>query len=252
MFTNIPRKDILILDNFIHSFSLDIENGIPIKPYYQGDDDYELEYLMEKLKLIKDTQPNEITLVDHVNNVLGLDEFYRYLGQTQSEEITEQESPRIEKKIARTSVIIKSNLISPPSQKNMQNTTPQKVVTNKEDENKYANTDNQRNYDNNEAMTIQTTPNKYPATGGGVYNSRMSRPYRDSSVSSKQSQLTSNYTTGFSAFSNNKGLIGVDRYRNPETRSNIAGQQPYTYKPYNSPDSRSTVLGNSSRGFKFY
>jgi hypothetical protein len=47
--------------------------------------------------------------------VLGLDEFYRYLGQTQSEEITEQESPRIEKKIARTSVIIKSNLISPPS-----------------------------------------------------------------------------------------------------------------------------------------
>ena len=79
MFTNIPRKDILMLDNFIYSFGLDLENGIPIKPYYKGKDDYELEYLCNTLLKIKD-EPESCTLVDFVNEHLGLDKFYTYLG----------------------------------------------------------------------------------------------------------------------------------------------------------------------------
>lgn len=79
MITNIPKKDMLMLDNFIYSFSLDIENGVPIKPYYRGKDDYELEYLTEKLSEIKN-EPETTNLVDFVNKVLNLDEFYKFLG----------------------------------------------------------------------------------------------------------------------------------------------------------------------------
>jgi hypothetical protein len=99
MFTNVPKKDILMVDNFIYSFSLDIENGVPIKPYYKGKDDYELEYLMEKLVQIKD-MPESTTLVDHVNKTLKLDEFYSFLGA--KDRNTEYRSPQI----ARKSVVI--------------------------------------------------------------------------------------------------------------------------------------------------
>ena len=99
MFTNIPQKDVLILDNFIYSFSLDIENGIPIKPYYNGKDDYELEYLMHKLMLIKD-EPEDLTLVDFINKVLKLDKFYSYLGTKKKGLLVKK------KKIARRSVVV--------------------------------------------------------------------------------------------------------------------------------------------------
>jgi hypothetical protein len=85
MFTNIPRKDILMVDNFIYSFSLDIENGVPIKPYYKGKDDFELEYLMDKLVEVKN-QDESTTLVDLVNRTLRLDEFYSFLGAKDEEE----------------------------------------------------------------------------------------------------------------------------------------------------------------------
>jgi TFIIF-interacting CTD phosphatase-like protein len=92
MFTNIPRKDILMLDNFIYSFALDIENGIPIKPYYKGKDDYELEYLMEKLMLIAN-EPETTTLVDHVNKVLNLNEFYKFL-EAKEEDFQDEDNVR--------------------------------------------------------------------------------------------------------------------------------------------------------------
>jgi Dullard-like phosphatase family protein len=78
MFTNVPRKDMLMLDNFIYSFALDLENGIPIKPYYKGKDDYELEYLCNLLMQIKN-EPESTTLVDFINKSLGLDRFYEFL-----------------------------------------------------------------------------------------------------------------------------------------------------------------------------
>lgn len=109
MFTNIPRKDMLMLDNFIYSFALDIENGVPIKPYYKGKDDYELEYLMEKLMLIAN-EPESTTLVDHVNRVLKLDEFYKYLG---AKEDDYQDEDNI-RQIARASVIIGAGVDKSP------------------------------------------------------------------------------------------------------------------------------------------
>ena len=38
-------KDILIVDNYIYSFALNLQNGICIKPYYEGSEDRELEFL---------------------------------------------------------------------------------------------------------------------------------------------------------------------------------------------------------------
>ena len=37
----------IIIDNLIYSFATDLENGIPIKPYYEGKEDYELIYIAE-------------------------------------------------------------------------------------------------------------------------------------------------------------------------------------------------------------
>lgn len=89
-----------MVDNFIYSFSLDIENGVPCKPYYKGKDDYELEYLQEKLVQIRN-EPEKTTLVDFVNKHLKLDEFYKYLG---SKDEDDRQIPR--KSIARKSVVI--------------------------------------------------------------------------------------------------------------------------------------------------
>lgn len=98
-----------MVDNFIYSFALDIENGIPIKPYYKGKDDFELEYLMNKLAEIKN-EPETTTLVDHVNSRLRLGEFWNYLGSRE-----DQSPQRNERKptIARKSVVIGQNPQSP-------------------------------------------------------------------------------------------------------------------------------------------
>jgi hypothetical protein len=99
MITNIPRNDMLMLDNFIYSFSLDIPSGIPIKPYYRGQDDYELEYLTEKLSQIKYESENT-PLSEFVSRVLGLEEFYKYL------ETKEKKDPEDTYQITRRSVIV--------------------------------------------------------------------------------------------------------------------------------------------------
>ena len=106
MFTNVPRADILMVDNFIYSFSLDIPNGVPIKPYYKGKDDYELEYLMEKLMMVKH-EPESSTLVDLVNKTLRLDEFWSFLGAK------DEDDNELRPKIARKSVVIGQTLNSP-------------------------------------------------------------------------------------------------------------------------------------------
>lgn len=94
-----------MLDNFIYSFGLDLENGIPIKPYYKGKDDYELEYLCEALLKIKD-EPEATTLVDFVNKSLGLDKFYTYLGNKEDGQEDDDNMRDSRMTIARRSVII--------------------------------------------------------------------------------------------------------------------------------------------------
>lgn len=46
---NRKRSDILLVDNLIYSFAADMKQGIHIKSYVSGRDDYELEYLANVL-----------------------------------------------------------------------------------------------------------------------------------------------------------------------------------------------------------
>lgn len=45
VFENVAMSDMIIIDNIICSYSLHLENGIPITPYSNGTEDLELEYL---------------------------------------------------------------------------------------------------------------------------------------------------------------------------------------------------------------
>ena len=46
-------EDLIMIDNFIYSYALNLENGIPVKPYFDGQDDRELKYLADVLDRLK-------------------------------------------------------------------------------------------------------------------------------------------------------------------------------------------------------
>ena len=50
---NRRREDIMLVDNLIYSFAADLGNGIPIRPYLMGKDDFELEYLADLLEMLQ-------------------------------------------------------------------------------------------------------------------------------------------------------------------------------------------------------
>lgn len=78
MFKNIKKDDVLMLDNFIYSYALDLESGIPIKPYYMGKKDKELKYIADKLQGIRN-EPASTTGAQFVDKVFQLQNFYGYL-----------------------------------------------------------------------------------------------------------------------------------------------------------------------------
>lgn len=47
---NVSFSDLIIIDNLISSFTLQLDNGIPIKPYIFGKNDQELEFIAKNLK----------------------------------------------------------------------------------------------------------------------------------------------------------------------------------------------------------
>jgi hypothetical protein len=49
---NIELKDMIIIDNSVLSFAFQLENGIPILPYYDNKDDNELKFLTDYLNNI--------------------------------------------------------------------------------------------------------------------------------------------------------------------------------------------------------
>jgi len=54
---NRNKEDMIIVDNYIYSFSMDICNGIPIKPFFNDKEDRELcflGYILERLKSYED------------------------------------------------------------------------------------------------------------------------------------------------------------------------------------------------------
>ena len=69
---NWKRSDIVIIDNLIYSFANDLQNGIPIKPYIKGREDYELEYIANILDGVKKC-PDVLSYMD---DVLKLHRFY--------------------------------------------------------------------------------------------------------------------------------------------------------------------------------
>jgi len=68
-------EDMIMVDNAIFSFALNLENGIPIKPYFEGRDDRELKFLADMLDRL---QPYEDTR-NFIQNQLKLSSFYSYL-----------------------------------------------------------------------------------------------------------------------------------------------------------------------------
>lgn len=79
MFPNNDSDDIIVIDNFIYSYALDLPNGIPIKPYYMGKDDNELKYIADKLQNLRN-EPDTLSAVEFIDKQFGLTEFYTYLA----------------------------------------------------------------------------------------------------------------------------------------------------------------------------
>lgn len=65
----------IIIDNIICSYSLQIRNGIPIKPYCNGKVDYELKYIADQLEGMKKYMRCE----EYIERKFKLRKFYEFL-----------------------------------------------------------------------------------------------------------------------------------------------------------------------------
>lgn len=75
MLSNRKIEDLIIIDNLIYSFCNDLGNGIPIKPYIKGKEDYELEFIADQLKSMK----SFLNCSEFLNEKFRLRNFYNYL-----------------------------------------------------------------------------------------------------------------------------------------------------------------------------
>lgn len=73
---NRKKEDIIIIDNLVNSFSNDLENGIPIKPFIRGEEDYELERIADVLEEVDE----DTNCIEFVCERLKLGKFYELLG----------------------------------------------------------------------------------------------------------------------------------------------------------------------------
>lgn len=78
IFKNVSMKDMIIIDNSVLSFAFHLDNGIPILPYYDNNDDNELIYLQHYLNKIS----NSSDLREDNKRTLKMD----YFLQTAKEE----------------------------------------------------------------------------------------------------------------------------------------------------------------------
>lgn len=74
--SNRKKEDLLLIDNLVYSYAFDIENGIPIKPYINGKNDCELEYLAEALADLKSFMDSRT----YIRDKLRLQELYAHLA----------------------------------------------------------------------------------------------------------------------------------------------------------------------------
>ena len=72
---NVKTIDMIIIDNIICSYAVNLENGIPIRPYCYGHQDYELKYIADKLEKLKDYEKS----TEFLKRSFRLDKFYDFL-----------------------------------------------------------------------------------------------------------------------------------------------------------------------------
>ena len=75
--SNRKKEDLILIDNLLYSYAFDLDNGIPIKSYLQGKNDFELEYLADALSDLKSFMDSRT----YIKEKLKLDELYFHLAQ---------------------------------------------------------------------------------------------------------------------------------------------------------------------------
>ena len=72
IFKGVALKDIVIIDNSVLSFALHMNNGVPILPYYSGEEEDELRYLRKLLLKLAEYEDisKEIGMVINLNKLL--------------------------------------------------------------------------------------------------------------------------------------------------------------------------------------
>jgi CTD nuclear envelope phosphatase 1 len=83
---NFEGSDVYLVDNLIYSFPFDLDKGIPICPFVDDTMDVELKDLAEILENL----PSFDSLHSLVNELLGLKDFYAFLGKKISSENNSQ------------------------------------------------------------------------------------------------------------------------------------------------------------------
>lgn len=88
IFANREMEDLIIVDNAVYSFGFQLNNGIPIIPYYDDPDDEELFHLVPFLEIladasdIRDKNKEAFQLEEMANEELG--EFTRICEASQN------------------------------------------------------------------------------------------------------------------------------------------------------------------------
>lgn len=79
---NRPLSRVLLVDNSAYSYGLQIDNGVPILPYYQGKEDRELHHLASFLTMISLYQFRDMDLrqilrgVFNLTDIIQMDDFW--------------------------------------------------------------------------------------------------------------------------------------------------------------------------------
>ena len=76
-------EDMMMVDNYLYSFGLNLSQGIPIKPYIQGQDDVELEYLADQLEKIKPYDQ----CADFIRKTFRISDFFDFVSKVDPEAV---------------------------------------------------------------------------------------------------------------------------------------------------------------------
>lgn len=77
VFANRDLKDVILVDNAAYSFGFQIENGIPIIPFYENKSDQELKHLISFLKPLANVRE----IRDVIKKTFKIQNYSRYATQ---------------------------------------------------------------------------------------------------------------------------------------------------------------------------